>query len=268
VLYLTQEDDLDDTVVPRLIRAGADLDRVILDDGSLSLGDAGQFGPFKALVAEERPALIVLDTLSGYVSGGVDLFRENSVRPVLLKLALLARQYETSVLALRHLTKGEKSKALYLGQGSMAMAGVARSVLLAAEDPDNADRRALFHTKNNLGRKAEPLGYGFEEGGRLAWHDETDLTVADIMKSEGGSNGSGKTKLQTAGELIIGLLSDEDQPAALMMKVLASHDISDRTAKRSKKALGVESIQTADGWVWRLPPETNVDLLKRLTEAA
>jgi hypothetical protein len=252
VLYLTQEDDLDDTVVPRLMAAGANLDLVLLDDGDLDLGADEQKRELWRTVRHERPALVVLDTLAGYVGGGTDLFRENSVRPVLIGLALMAREYETSVIALRHLTKGDKTKAIYLGQGSMAIVGVARSVLLVGADPNDGDRRALFHVKNNLGRTADPLGYGFDDDGALAWRTETDLTIGDVMKPPGDDEPK-VTKGEQAETIIIGMLADKSVDAQTMMKVLDSHGIGERTANRAKKRIGVKSAQLEGRWLWSLP---------------
>lgn len=264
VLYLTQEDDLDDTVVPRLMRAGADLSNVLLDDQPLSMGNKEQARDLARLVKSERPALIVLDTLAGYVGGSTDLFRENSVRPVMLDLALIARNYNTSVLALRHLVKGEKTKALYMGQGSMAMVGVARSVMLAATDPNNTSRRGLFHVKSNLAPLADPLGYGFEDDGTLAWHATTDMTMADVMATEGNGEEK-KTKTQQCAEVAISMLHQRPQTATTMAHVMDSHEIGHRTYERIRKTLGIRAYQQ-DGQWWHAIPEDTEAVMAALAE--
>lgn len=266
VLYLTQEDDLDDTVVPRLIRAGADLDLVILDDQALSLATESDMIDLAKVVAHYRPSLIVLDTLAGYIGGETDVFRENSVRPVLIQLALLARKYECSVVALRHLVKGEMSKALYLGQGSMAMVGVARSVLLVAQDTDNPDRRALFQVKNNLGRMAEPLGYKFEKDGTLAWTTDTDMTMADVMKTQGAE--TKLTQTQIGAKALVTLLGQGPVNAKTAAIAMESHGVSPRTVERIRKTLGVVAFQEGGQWWWKLPDTTDLELLKRLEAVA
>lgn len=266
VLYLTQEDDLDDTVVPRLMRAGADLGRVLLDDKPLALSTQTDVDDLARIVRSERPALVVLDTLAGYIGSSTDVFRENSVRPVLMQLALIAREYNTSVVALRHLTKGDKTKALYLGQGSIAMAGVARSVLLAASDPNNSDRRALFQVKNNLGRMADPLGYGFSDNGTLVWDADTDMTLADALAQQSGEGS--KSKHQRAAEVIVAMLSSGPIESRLLSMALDSHGVSDRTGKRVRKQLGVEAYQYEGKWWSKLPEGTSAELLARLEEVA
>jgi predicted ATP-dependent serine protease len=91
VVIYNDDDNLADTVRPRLEAAGADLTRVRSVDCEISAAD----------VQDLRPALIVLDPLSTY------LCRESSVPPrqIVKNVTRLARESGAAVLAVQYLPK-------------------------------------------------------------------------------------------------------------------------------------------------------------------
>ncbi len=82
ILYQTAEDGLGDTIKPRLMTAGADLNRIICIDEaerSLSLLDERIEKAVKATGAK----LMILDPLQGCLGRSVDMNRANEIRDVL-----------------------------------------------------------------------------------------------------------------------------------------------------------------------------------------
>jgi len=135
VLVLSCEDGLSDTIRPRLDASGADVQKVFALRGVMTLDEEG----LEALthhLTEIRPRLVIIDPLVGYLGGKVDMHKGNEVRQVTAGLAELAEEFHCSFLAIRHLTKGGRDKAIYRGIGSIDFTAAARSVLLAGTDPE------------------------------------------------------------------------------------------------------------------------------------
>jgi hypothetical protein len=65
------------------------------------------------------------------------------------ELDQLAREFNTTVLVVRHLRKGDSNDALYRGLGSIAIAARVRSIMLLGRHPEEPDVRALAHVKSN-----------------------------------------------------------------------------------------------------------------------
>ena len=76
-------------------------------------------------------------------------------------------------MLLRHLNKGNSSKAIYRGSGSIGIIGAARLGMLVAEDPDSKIHRIVASTKHNLAKAPDSLRFTLEpmpQGVcRIAW---------------------------------------------------------------------------------------------------
>ena len=135
VLILSAEDDPADTIVPRLMAVGADLNRIFILKG-VKKGDQVQyFSLAEDLLALEaaltsQTRLIIIDPISAYL-GETDSHVNTSVRSVLAPLAELASKTGAAVLAISHLNKGQGA-AIYRVQGSIAFTAAARAVWAVA----------------------------------------------------------------------------------------------------------------------------------------
>lgn len=143
VLLYNDDDNLADTVRPRLEAAGADLTRIRCTDGEITLADA----------LDLRPALIVLDPLATYLG----LQGSPTPRQVLKGIAQLARETGAAVLALQNLPGG--------GFWATEVYDAVRSVLKVSTIGHGRHRLAL--TKSNMRAVADvpPLVYHFESAG-------------------------------------------------------------------------------------------------------
>jgi len=92
VIYQTTEDDADDTVVPRFIKAGGNRDRLIFikeDQSPLTFADE-RIGDG---IRETGAKLLILDPLSSYI-GDCSLNAANEVRPEFNHLIRAAKENE------------------------------------------------------------------------------------------------------------------------------------------------------------------------------
>jgi hypothetical protein len=202
VLLLLREDDLEDTVRPRLDLLGADPDRVFALRGTVRSTPDGQekFGHvsladrqmIERSVVALKPKLIIVDPLQSFMPAEVDLHRANETRPVLDGLGDLAARARCSVLLLRHLNKAPAARAHYRGLGSIDLTAAVRSELMAGEDVDGS--RALVHVKSSLAPKGASIGYELDGVSGLVWcglveRDAEDLVAARAPKKDPSKGG-------------------------------------------------------------------------------
>jgi hypothetical protein len=184
VIFMSAEDGITDTIIPRLIAAGADTTRVhIVAAATKPDGTGRKTFSLKTDVdlLEEKAReigkvrLIIVDPISAYM-GGSDGNGNVETREVLEPLADMANRLKIAVVAVTHLNKGGSGgnqSALNRFAGSIAFVAAARAAFAVIEDPEDDERRLLLQAKNNLGKKCQGLAFrleqrldGFREPGR------------------------------------------------------------------------------------------------------
>lgn len=149
---------------------------------------------------------------------------------------------------------------MYRGGGSIAIVGAARAAFAVAPDPGDATRKVFVAVKHNLGPRPASLTYTIEpfgETSRIAWGGQTDLTAADVLKSNqrGGSNAG---KVERAKEIIGECLGGGPRGENEVKSACADAGLSERTYWRARKELGIVSEKTEFQGQWLLSmPCTN-----------
>ena len=247
VIYQCSEDSLNDTIKPRLIRAGADCNRVgyINEETSgLALDDE----EIRNAVAAFRAELLVLDPVQAYI-GDTDLFSAVGVRKLMRRLNMWATTYGCSFLLIGHLTKKSNAKELYRGLGSIDLAAMARSVLQIERDIDNPDIRILKHIKSNLAPKGEELRFTITADGHVMW----DAAKLELIKNEIQIEPELNSKQEKVAELLKELLSKGPVESTVVQNTIVNAGISPRTMKLTKNAVGIVSKRMNNRWYWCLP---------------
>lgn len=253
VLYQSTEDDYDDTIVPRFIKAGGFRERLAFIDESeypLTFDDDRILEGIKQTGAK----LLVLDPLASYI-GDCSLNASNEVRQKFNALINAARETDCAIVVVNHMNKMPGLKAIYRTPGSIDVAGAVRSILLLARDPDEEDKRYLVQTKMNLASKGDALEFRIEDGG-IKFTGITDKTADEILRKQDFVSGIGRpdVKLQEAKEVIEELLAAGTAvPAEECEAVLKKNGIRRSTAQTAKRELGIESVRIQDRWYWKLP---------------
>src|SRR4029077_4606252 len=119
VLMMLGEDDLEDTAIPRLMAAGADLSKIHFIDGVLRGNQDGEpqldvdMPALEAKVQEFPNArLLIIDPISNFL-GGTSMFGEQDVRAeILVPLKNLAAKYNVAVVIVMHLNKKAELDAI------------------------------------------------------------------------------------------------------------------------------------------------------------
>jgi hypothetical protein len=167
VLLISCEDDAADTVVPRLLSAGADLKRCHSVQGIVTA--KGGRAPFSldhihALRGEltHRPEvrLVVIDPVSAFVGRAkVDDHKDSQLRALLSGLTEVAAEHDIAIVLIAHLNKAQGVKAVCRVLASVGYVNASRSVLMVIPDPDDKDRRLLLPVKANLTPERKGLAY-------------------------------------------------------------------------------------------------------------
>ncbi len=170
VVLLTAEDDPKDTVVPRLMAAGADLDRVELVQMVHEAGKDRMFSLVSDLGLLRQKVLSIgnvkmvqIDPITAYLGvKQIDSFRTTDVRAVLGSVTDLASELMVSIVGVMHFNKKtDVTNALLRISDSLAFGATARHVYAVVDDPENK-RKLLVKGKNNLApHDTKALAYGF-----------------------------------------------------------------------------------------------------------
>ena len=195
-VMVTAEDDLEDTIVPRLRTAGANLARVrLIDHGSQPnrpFTISTDMAALYRVVLDSGAKILTLDPLMAFV-GDTDSHNDASVRQALYPLYAMARDLGVAIVVVRHLNKGQGGKAVYRGGGSIGFIGNARTAYTVGRDPEDRDKRILACVKMNIAAEPPSLSYSIEHadnGPFLKWHGVVDASAQEVLDGESGGDHS------------------------------------------------------------------------------
>ena len=288
-VLLSAEDDLTATILPRLLAAAADMDRVELLRGAKTTDpETGQtlerffllphdLPYLEEAIQEKAARLVVIDPLMAFLDGTVNSWRDQDVRAVLAPLAALAERAGAAILILRHLNKATGMSAIQRGGGSIGIIGAARSGLLVAKAPDDPDHeRVLASSKSNLGPPMPSLRYriatplqdveGLEEEGledlrdvpMVEWLGECDLNATALLAaSASGAAGGTPTKIEEAMEWLRESLAAGPRLATEAQQEAVAAGIAPKTLRRAREQLKLITDRDDFGGkaIWSLPPD-------------
>lgn len=260
-LILNAEDDPADTLAPRLIAAGADLNQIYLagptdDQGPLKF--SRELAEITRLVGDQHIGLVVIDPLSAFVDADLSL-GQSAQRYAIGPLALLAARAGVAVLVIRHLTKRLNDSAIRRGLGSMSIMGLARTGMIVGRHPHDPTISLLSVTKTNLTAAPDPLAFrmkSHEQSVVVDWLGFTAGTADDAVRTPERAE---PPDVVRATLWLLDALAQGPRPAAELLAAAKADGIKERTLDRAKRSLGIRSEYTHQpnglrAWLWR-PPE-------------
>ncbi len=251
VIYQCAEDDISDTIKPRLLAAGADCDKVayIEEAGNvLSLDD----DRIESVLKQTMARLLVLDPIQSFLSQDGDMQSAGRMRLILGKLSDIAARTHCAIVLIGHLNKSVGGKQLYRGLGSIDIAAIARSVLLIGRSKSDPDLRYMQPIKTSLAPEGKAISFSFQEDGSLEWNGYYEITEEDT------EDFSSEPRRYSIAKQIIELLSGQDYPSTEILEMLGEIGVSRRTAYRVKQSIGVEAYKKGNTWFWRLPSNAEI----------
>lgn len=255
IIYQTAEDGIEDTIKPRLEKAGADCSMIrVIDetDKELSMTD----DRLEQAIIETGARLIILDPIQAYIGATVDMHRANEIRPVLKHLGIIAEKHNCAIILIGHMNKASGSKSTYRGLGSIDIQATARSVLLMARLRDKPNIRIMAHDKSSLAPVGDAIGFEMTEDNGMVCIGPYDITIDELLS---GNEGRGKKKLDIAENFIKEYFGiNKVIPSNEIMMEAAKRSIKRNTLLSAKKKLGITSDKekAEDGtiyWTWVMP---------------
>lgn len=237
VVICSAEDSIDDTIVPRLMAADADLSRIKVlrgirkpDGSEIGVSLDKHWEMIEEAIREHEATLFLLDPVSAFL-GKTDSNNNSEVRGVLAAGARIAETTRCAFAFIHHLNKGSGQKAVYRISGSLAFSAAARAAFLVQDDPTDPAQRLVLPVKVNLGPDA--AGYRFQvqpkavfiedeatEVPVIAWSNERPTERADEVLNPNEEAARKALKKLFA--------SDEQVPKAKVHEVLMPFRLSDR----------------------------------------
>jgi putative DNA primase/helicase len=278
VLILSAEDDCEDTIIPRLAAAGADMGRVHIlemvrtgDDKERMFSLVDDLALLRRKIEEIGDVVfVIIDPMSAYLGvGKVDSYRTTDVRSVLAPLVKLAAEKRVFVLGVLHFNKqADVTNALLRISDSLAFVATARHCYAVVDDAENK-RRLLVKAKNNLAPDTKALAYSVstlcvgqdDETGESIhapriewWPKHVEVSTTEAMAAESGKLRTAPAR-EVAEEFLHKMLGDGPVAKTDIMEAAEANCISEATLRRAKDDLGViaEKDGLKGGWRWRLP---------------
>nr|WP_281175934.1 AAA family ATPase [Paraburkholderia acidipaludis] len=265
MLMWSSEDDVSDTLVPRLMAAGADLSQVYFvcnvakTDGELMPFDPARDMPLlSARMADMgNVRLLLVDPVVSAIGG--DAHRANDVRRDLQPLVDLAARHGCGVTGISHFAKGSSGKApVERVIGSQAFGALARMVLVTVKE-EGAERRILARAKSNIAPDDGGFAYALER---------IEGSARDILGEVEQDDDEAQTEQAGAEALLRDLLADGPLRARELKADADGAGFNWKTMQRAATRLGVEKrkIGMKEGWEWALPKRTHSEEDTKRTE--
>ena len=263
VIILSAEDGPADTIVPRLIAAGADLSRIHIVK---AVKDVNGERPFDLSVDLDRlqtehdlrqVKLVVIDPASSYL-GSANRNNAGDVRAIQDRLASFAAKHELAALTVSHLNKSSGASAITRIMGSTEWVAVPRAVFLVIEEA-GTDRRLFLPLKNNLA--PDRVGYAFRIENKIVtdgiktsavvWdHDPVTITADEALAAAAKN----KKASSTAMDFLEQLLRDGPVDQSEAVRLGAEAGFTEKNLRMARENLGVKSKKEGFGaegkWVW------------------
>lgn len=260
VIVINAEDGAGDTIQGRLHAAGADLTRVHIYErtpGESFLRLPGHLKRLEDALVQTGARYIVLDPITSFLDGDVNVASDTSVRAALGPLADLARRHQCVIHLVRHLNKSAGQNALYRGLYSIGFIACCRVAWLIACDPHHCRRYVLSQIKNNLNSPPASLAYTIESGesgvGRIAWLGKSPYSQNDLLA---GAPARLRHR-RRAQEFLLAFLKDGPRTTLEIWDAARPQRFSRRSLDRARDSLGIQTRRINNG----TPMQTNYWLL-------
>jgi hypothetical protein len=218
VVVVNMDDSPEDTVVPRLKAAEADLNKIFIID-AVKMGKDENRKPFQLpshkaelvqLIEQQGASLVILDPLVACLAENLDVYKAQDMYRAMFTLSELARNTGVCVLGVRHLNKMAEQRGLYRGTGSISVVGTARTAFMFVRDPENPAVTAMVNIKTNL--TARPLGWRYlvhDSDGTpfIEWLESTTKTVEEFLSGKTGGPKKGKGAKHLKDQLLTAISS-------------------------------------------------------------
>jgi putative DNA primase/helicase len=286
VILANAEDMPEEIIVPRLVAAKAELNKVSIivpsgkEDGELfTIPD--NVGTLKTTILDWNVKLVVFDPLEAFLSVKVNNYSNHHIRHALRSLENLAKEVNCAIIIVRHLNKDSGKSAMYRGGGSIGIIGAARASILVSRDPANKERCLMVPNKSNWAAIKDGLAYKTQtvdlvgtqgeaiQTSKVVWDGETSLSANDVLQPS--TDLTELTDLDDASCFLRNALSDGPRFSGDVFKEGTDQGFSKKTIYRAAKMIDVLKKPEGEGkgqrWLWELQSDLTSEFLEDLAGA-
>ncbi len=277
VLIWSGEDDPKDTLLPRLLAAGADSSRVFFVGDVRAEDETRSFDPARDMQALQIEAarigdvrLMIVDPVVNAVAG--DSHKNGEVRRALQPLVELSAKLDVAALGISHFSKGTAGRdPVERVTGSIAFGALPRVVMATAkiEGDDGKQGRLFARAKSNIGPDGGGFDYTIEQlelvgypglcPSRVLWGNPLEGSARDLLAvADTVADPEEHGALTETADWLHGLLNDEgEMDKRDVMKLARTNGFAERTIQRARGKLGIQVRTSGFGRekrsYWRLP---------------
>jgi hypothetical protein len=264
VVIFSHEESPENSIAPRLIANGANLNRVHLGESVVDIeGEEAEFDIEHDIQmlddwADELPELrlIIFDPITSYVTGNEN--SNSETRRALKPLVDFAERRNVAVLMLTHLSKKVDLSLINRSIGSRAWSAVPRLIwTLKVETREDDDgnkidtmRRFLLCVKCNLGKRPRGMIFAIHDNGGVTIEQERHDLDAD---QEDGGGGSEPSRAKEIGDWLLERIGADVVPAKeITREGCREFGVSKQRLGAIAKKAGIQKrFSVAENrWVW------------------
>lgn len=273
VVIASSEDHPQSVIIPRLIAAGADLERVrivkVTRDGFT--GEINFPDDLPALhdaVEGQNVRLLIVDPLAAHLPADVNAHRQQDVRRVMAPLVRFAEESGVAVVTVIHFNGAASNDVRTRMSMNKAFRDTSRSVLVCGVDPEDETRFVMVQDKNSHGPKA-PTGKAYQIDGavidhngdkfltsKVHWLGDVEITSRALLA--GAKDDEETTGQELAADVILDALQTGPMSWDDLWRVCKAAGVeSERTARRGRDKLNGKGLIDKIGgggapWLWNL----------------
>lgn len=273
-LVASAEDAPEDTIIPRIVASGGDLNRIgvirevrdeseVTSDESRYLSFPRDLNLLRKTLKNRACRVLVIDPINAFLDRQTDTNNDKDIRAILHPLEKIAQETGTSILIVAHLNKKEDSSMLYRIGGSIGWVGAARSVLAVSY---HDEQRILFPLKCNLVKRPPAISYEIKDVKKTkstsnTWLGEEVINSSAIRwlgevefdpfaKKVDGTTRA--TQDEEAKTFLRSLLTNGAVQVDLIYEQAKGAGISRIVVNRIRAQAQVEVIRRSGNWFWQL----------------
>ena len=276
VIMLTAEDTLDQIVKPRLVAAGANVDRVHIVKCIKTDEHDRQFLLSEDLYRLEHlvkkigdVGLITLDPITAYMGGKMDSHKATEVRAQLGPLKDFAERLNVAVSTITHPAKKAGQRAIDHFIASQAFLAACRIGHLCIAEMEEGEElrptgRILFTTVQHTASASMPtLAYRKDvvnvsdtiRAPRVVWEGEVNITADAAVAAAAGKKSDQQLKVQA---FLREMLKDgKPVPQKEIEEAAKAKGFTEKQLRNAREALGIHTDKEpgtmTGGWFWQWP---------------
>ncbi len=280
VVVWSGEDDPADTLIPRLLLSGANVNRVFFISDVIEGNERRSFDPAKDMEPLRRKLieigdvrLLIVDPIASAIAG--DSHKNAEVRRGLQPLADLAASMRCALLGITHFSKGTGGRdPVERLTGSLAFGALARVVLVAAkhqeEGEDGRTARLFLRAKSNIGPDDGGFEYDLHQAelkthpgifsSSVLWGEAVEGAARELLATADATTDTDeRDAIEDAKKFLRYLLANGPVPAKHVEADIRGAGYAPRTINRAKKLVGATSYKEGKTWFWRIEGNAQIN---------